>query len=149
MNNSAIIGRLVADPDLRTTTSGISVCSFKVAVRRIGNDKVDYIPVVAWRGQADNCAKFLKKGSLVGVSGRIQIRDYTPGDGIKRYITEIHANDVQFLSPKNSTGDTSEPPKDATPSGGDSPVDGYADADGYGADNYDDFEPLDDEQMPF
>ena len=102
MNKAMLIGRLTKDPELRATTSGISVCTFTLAVdRRVkqGEEKkADFLPVVAWRGQADNCAKYLHKGSMAGVSGSIQTKTYEKNDGSKMYITEIMAEEVQFLS---------------------------------------------------
>lgn len=143
MNRAVIIGNLTRDPEPRTTASGISVCSFTVAVNRNFGEKkeVDYIPVVTWRGLADNCAKFLAKGRKVGVSGRIQTRSYDANDGTKRYVTEIVADDVEFLTPKNATDSTSgsyQPPKD----------DGFSIPDEQ-PDGAGDFEPIDDEAMPF
>ncbi len=139
MNRAVIIGNLTRDPELRTTASGKSVCSFTVAVRRgFGENKdTDFIPVVTWEGLAENCAKFLAKGRKVGVSGRIQTRSYDSNNGERRYVTEIVADDVEFLTPKGEGGtvtrDVPPPPDDA----------------GLFGDEPDDFEPLDDEQMPF
>lgn len=143
MNRAILIGNLTKDPELRTTPQGISVCSFTIAINRGFGDKkeVDYIPIVTWRGLADNCAKFLGKGRKVGVSGRIQVRSYDANNGERRYVTEIVADDVEFLSPKGEGGsgggsrmqDVPPPPDDA----------------GLFGDEPDDFEPLDDEQMPF
>jgi len=140
MNRAVIIGNLTKDPELRTTPQGISVCSFTVAINRGFGDKkdVDYIPVVTWRGLADNCARFLAKGRKVGVSGRIQVRSYDANNGERRYVTEIVADDVEFLSPKGEGG--SRMPADAPPPPDDA---------GLFGDEPDDFEPLDDEQMPF
>ena len=100
MNKAFIIGNLTREPELRTTGSGISVCTFTVAVaRRMSkNDETDFIPVVTWRGLADNCAKYLVKGQKVAVCGSIQTRSYDAEDGTKRYITEIIAEDVEFLA---------------------------------------------------
>ena len=145
MNKAIIIGNLTKDPELRTTPQGISVCSFTVAVNRGFGEKkeVDYIPVVTWRALAENCGKFLAKGRKVGVSGRIQVRSYDAQNGERRYVTEVVADDVEFLSPKGEgssggsggprTHDVPPPPDDA----------------GLFGDEPDDFEPLDDEQMPF
>ena len=143
MNRAILIGNLTKDPELRTTPQGISVCSFTIAVNRGFGEKkdVDYVPIVTWRGLADNCAKFLGKGRKVGVSGRIQVRSYNANNGERRYVTEIVADDVEFLSPKGEGGsgggsrmqDVPPPPDDA----------------GLFGDEPDDFEPLDDEQMPF
>ena len=107
MNKAMLIGRLTKDPELRATTSGISVCTFTLAVdRRVkqGEEKkADFLPVVAWRGQADNCAKYLHKGSQAAVCGSIQTRSYDAPDGSKRYVTEIVADEVQFLGRPNSS----------------------------------------------
>ncbi len=108
MNRAMLIGRLTKDPDLRATGSGISVCTFTVAVDRRFQSRdtqtreADFIPVVVWRGQAENCAKYLQKGSQVAISGSIQTRTYDAPDGSKRYITEVVADEVQFLSRPNS-----------------------------------------------
>lgn len=105
MNKICIVGNLTRDPELRATGSGISVCTFTVAVNRRFKDqngeiKTDFIPVVAWRQQGENCAKYLSKGSRVAVSGAVQVRSYTDRDGGKRYVTEIQADEVEFLSAK-------------------------------------------------
>jgi single-strand DNA-binding protein len=114
MNNAIIIGRLTKAPEMRSTQSGTSVCSFTVAVDRRfknqnGEKETDFIPVVVWRGLADNCGRYLSKGSQVGVSGRIQTRNYEAQDGSKRYITEIVADEVQFLSTKSKEHDEEVP----------------------------------------
>lgn len=108
MNKVIIIGNLTRDPELRTTPNGISVCTFSVAVNRrfSKENEVDYLPVTVWRAQADNCAKYLKKGSKVAVTGSIQIRSYDK-EGEKRYATDIVAEEVEFLSSKSqSQGDS-------------------------------------------
>ena len=132
MNKAIIIGNLTKNPELRTTQSGISICTFRVAVSRPHKrDETDYLNVVTWRGLAENCAKYLAKGRKVAVIGSIQTRDYDASDGTKRYITEIVADDVEFLSPKNETA--SERTFDKSPE----------------TEFEDDFEPLDDSDMPF
>lgn len=102
MNRAMLIGRLTKEPELRATGSGISVCTFTLAVdRRVkqGEEKkADFLPVVVWRTQADNCAKYLHKGSQAAVCGSIQTRSYDATDGSKRYVTEIVADEVKFLS---------------------------------------------------
>ena len=102
MNRAMLIGRLTKDPELRATGSGISVCTFTLAVDRyakqVEEKKADFLPVVAWRGQAENCAKYLHKGSQAAVCGSIQTRSYDATDGSKRYVTEIAADEVKFLS---------------------------------------------------
>lgn len=104
MNKAVIIGNLTNEPELRATLSGISVCTFTVAVnRRVSRDaqgqkETDFIPIVTWRGLADNCFKYLHKGSKAAVTGSIQTRSYEVQDGSKRYVTEIVADEVEFLS---------------------------------------------------
>lgn len=110
MNKVFLIGNLTKDPEASTTTSGIKVCKFTVAVNRNyssvdGNRQTDFLPVICWRNQAENCGKFLKKGSKVGICGSIQTRTYDASDGTKRYVTEIVADEVQFLSNKSEGGD--------------------------------------------
>lgn len=105
MNKAIIVGNLTRDPELRATGSGVPVCSFTVAVNRRYKDRdgstfTDFIPVVAWRQQGENCAKYLAKGSKVAVCGPIQVRSYEAQDGSKRYAVEIVADEVEFLSKK-------------------------------------------------
>lgn len=103
MNKAFIIGNLTREPELRTTASGISVCAFTVAVaRKMGKDEADFIPVITWRGLADNCAKYLVKGQKVAVCGSIQTRSYDAQDGTKRYVTEVIADEVEFLAKPRS-----------------------------------------------
>lgn len=102
LNKAILIGRLTRDPELRSTSNDISVTSFTVAVDRNftnqqGEKETDFIPVVAWRKLAETCAKYLEKGRLVAVSGRMQVRSYEAKDGSKRYVTEVVADEVQFL----------------------------------------------------
>ena len=108
MNNVTLVGRLTKEPELRATTSGVSVCTFILAVDRRfkqnGQPQADFLNIVAWKGTADNCAKYLHKGSQAAVSGSIQTRSYDATDGSKRYVTEIIADEVQFLSTKNENG---------------------------------------------
>lgn len=102
MNHIVIIGRLTRDPELRYTPNGVAVANFTVAVDRPfnnakGEKEADFIPVVVWQKLAENCANHLRKGRLVGVEGRLQIRSYDAQDGQKRRVSEIIANNVQFL----------------------------------------------------
>lgn len=104
MNKVTIIGRLTKDPETRSTQNGVSVCSFTVAVdRRRKEDGADFLPVVAWRGTADVCGKYLSKGKQVAVFGSIQTRSYDAKDGSKRYVTEIQADEVEFLGGASKT----------------------------------------------
>ena len=115
MNKIILIGNLTKDPEITTTNSGVSVCRFSLAVQRgFSNNsdngpQADFFNIVVWRGLAENCHKFLKKGSKCCVVGRIQNVSYEAQDGTKRYTTEITANDVEFLSTRNSDGNGEMP----------------------------------------
>jgi single-strand DNA-binding protein len=105
MNHIVLIGRLTRDPELRYTPNGIAVANFDLAVDRPttnanGERETDFIRIVAWQKQAENCANYLKKGRLVAVEGRLQIRGYETQDGQKRRVAEVVANFVQFLERK-------------------------------------------------
>jgi len=106
MNNVVLIGNLAKDPELRYTGTGKAVTTLTVAVNRgFGKDnEADFIPVVVWEKQAENCANYLTKGSKVGVQGRIQVRSYEAQNGEKRYVTEVVGNQVEFLSSKGEGG---------------------------------------------
>ncbi|WP_080843631.1 single-stranded DNA-binding protein [Cytobacillus gottheilii] len=109
MNRVVLVGRLTKDPDLRYTPNGVPVATFTLAVNRTftnqqGEREADFINCVIWRKPAENVANFLKKGSLAGVDGRIQTRNFEGQDGKRVYITEVQAESVQFLEPKNSSG---------------------------------------------
>ena len=108
MNKIQIIGRLTADPELRSTGSGVQVCSFTVAVnRRFNREETDFFPVTVWREAAVNCNKFLAKGSQGGVCGSLQIRRYDDKDGIKRTAIDLQADEVEFLSARNESAPAS------------------------------------------
>lgn len=114
MNKICIVGNLTRDPELRATEQGNAVCSFTVAVNRRyrdqdGNTPTDFIPVVVWRDLAENCAKYLAKGHKVAVSGALQIRSYTDRDGVKRWVSEIQANEVDFLTPRGESSKDEAP----------------------------------------
>lgn len=111
MNKAILIGNLTKDPELSTTNSGISVCRFTLAVSRrfigsSGERETDFLNIIAWRSQAENCSKYLRKGSKCAVIGSIQTRSYDAQDGSKRYITEITADEVEFLSSRAGEGMT-------------------------------------------
>jgi single-strand DNA-binding protein len=100
MNKLIIIGNLTKDPELRTTQSGINVCSFTVAVNRRGQqDTADFFRVNAWRELGENCAKWLIKGKKVCVVGSVSVSSYTGQDGKNYANLEVLAQDVEFLSP--------------------------------------------------
>ncbi len=110
MNNVILIGRLAADPEFRTTQSGISQCTFRLAVNRpvSGNAerKADFITCVAWRTTADNVHKYLSKGSQAAVHGSIQTRSYDAQDGTKRFVTEVMCNNVEFIGTRPNGQET-------------------------------------------
>ena len=103
MNKVYLIGNLTRDPELSETATGVSFCRFAIAVNRTfvnaeGNRDADFFNITVWRTQAENCGKFLKKGSKVAIVGSLQNRTYDDKDGIKRTVTDIVANEVEFLS---------------------------------------------------
>jgi len=105
LNMAAFTGRLTADPELKKTDNGVSVCSFTIAVdrnyvRQGEERKADFIPVVAWRQAADFVSKYFKKGQMIGVSGEIQTRRYEDKNGNLKTMTELIANNVSFCGDK-------------------------------------------------
>ncbi|MDO4732728.1 MAG: single-stranded DNA-binding protein [Bacillota bacterium] len=107
LNRVVLIGRLTRDPELRFTQSGIAVATFTLAVDRnfknaSGERETDFIDIVVWRQQAENCANYLSKGKLAAVDGSLRIRSYEAQDGSKRKAAEVVADNVRFLSPKDS-----------------------------------------------
>ena len=135
MNKVILVGNLTRDPELSETPSGVAVCRFAIAVTRDyansdGNRETDFFNITVWRGRAENCGKYLKKGNKVAVVGSLQNRSYEDKDGIKRNVTDVIANEVEVLTPRNaqSDGDVSVvTEKRAAPQ----------------------LEPIDDNQLPF
>jgi len=111
MNKVFLIGRLSRDPELRHTTSGMPVCQINVAISRPvqqGTEpQTDFINVVVWNKQAENVARYLSKGRQVAIEGRIQTRSYDNNEGKRTYVTEVIANNVEFLG--NSAGNNNAP----------------------------------------
>lgn len=104
MNRVIFVGNLASDVETRTTNSGKTCALFRLAVQRIRSNKdgqreADFFPVVVWGKAAEACARYLAKGKKAGVGGRLQVRSYQGQDGAKRYVTEIVAEQVEFLSP--------------------------------------------------
>ena len=102
MNKAILIGNLANDPESRTTSSGIAQCTFRLAVQRRfanaqGVREADFLTIVCWRQTAELCSRYLSKGRKVAVEGSIQTRSYDAQDGTKRYVTEIIADNVEFL----------------------------------------------------
>jgi single-strand DNA-binding protein len=137
INRSILQGRLCADPELRTTQSGISVCSFRVAwsEKYKENETKLFLNCTAWRGLGEMVSKYFTKGQEIAVEGKLSTRDWEDRDGNKRSQVEMTVDNVSFCGPKkdSSGGSSYQPPKD----------------DGYRIPDEQDFEPLDDEQMPF
>ena len=134
MNKWFATGNLTKDPELTTTTNGISVCRFSIAVSRryvgaSGERETDFINIVVWRGQAENCHKYLKKGSKCGIVGTLQTRSYDAQDGSKRYVTEVVADEVEFISTNRNQDGTSR--EDAP------------------AEDVTELKPIDDDSLPF
>lgn len=107
MNKAILIGNLTRDPESATTSSGIAKCSFTLAVQRRfanaqGVREADFLPVIAWRQTAELCARYLSKGRKVAVEGTIQTRSYDAQDGTKRFVTEIIAENVEFLGSRDN-----------------------------------------------
>ncbi|HIS03842.1 MAG TPA: single-stranded DNA-binding protein [Candidatus Pullichristensenella avicola] len=136
MNKAILIGNLANDPETRTTASGVTMCQFRLAVqRRFANQQgvreADFFNIIAWRQTAELCARYLSKGRKVAVEGSIQNRSYDAQDGSKRYITEIVAENVEFLS--SPQGDRQQradnPPPPPEPSGYTSDPDAFTDVD--------------------
>ena len=128
MNKAILIGRLTRDPELRYTSSNRAVCQFSVAIDRpftnqsTGQREADFINVVAWDKTAENIGKYMSKGRLIAVEGRIQTRNYDNNEGKKVYVTEVIASNVQFLESRNTASNNEngfnsmpEPPIEKSP----------------------------------
>lgn len=148
-NKAILIGRLTADPELRQTQSGVSMLSFSVACARPyssgGERKTDFINVVAWRRTAEFVSKYFHKGNVIGIDGRIEMRDYTDRDGNNRRAFEVIAENAFFVESKSaSQGEVSPafaPPAQRAPS---------APSVSYASGNAEDFEEVDlDDDLPF
>lgn len=148
LNCAVIMGRLTADPELRTTPNGISVTSFSVAVdrsyQRAGEERqTDFINVVAWRNTAEFVSRYFRKGSMIAVQGSIQTRNYEDRNGNKRTAFEIVADNVSFCGSKSESGTTGGAPvRQAAPA---------APAPSFSTGSADDFDDLssDEELLPF
>jgi len=108
------MGRLVADPELRQTPNGISVCAFRIAVDRAyspkgGEKQADFIDIVAWRQQAEFVSRYFSKGKLILIEGSIQTRTYTDKSDQKRYAVEVVADNVRFVGSKSESDGGSRP----------------------------------------
>ncbi len=139
-NLVVLTGRLTADPELKTTGSGLSVTSFSIAVDRrfrSGEERqTDFINIVAWRQQAEFIAKYFKKGNLIGIEGSIQTRKYTDKNGNNRTAFEVVANNVQFVESK----------RDSAPAGSSEQGPSYSNA---GSNDFADLGDMSDDDLPF
>ncbi|MCL2796480.1 MAG: single-stranded DNA-binding protein [Firmicutes bacterium] len=145
MNKSFLVGNLTRDPEVTTTGTGITVCKFGIAVNRnfvnaAGEREADFFNIVAWRGLGDNCGKYLTKGSKVAISGSIRTRTYEK-EGQKHYVTEIEADDVEFLT-RTGMGERTEN-TGQFPGAGEPPVRRPASAPAAA------LKPIDDDGLPF
>ena len=144
LNVVAIMGRLVADPELKTTSAGINVCTFRIACDRSfakqGQQRqADFIDVVAWRHNADFLCKHFAKGGMVAVQGRLQTRQYQDRNGNKRTAVEVVADSLSFA------GSSKKPGGQAVDEGGEAPPSDYRDpAPAYSQGDADDFAVIDD-----
>lgn len=111
MNKVILVGNLTRDTELKELPSGVYVCNMNIAVQKeYGEEGADYFDIKVFNKQAQNCDKFLSKGKKIAVVGRLQNRSYEDREGNKRYITEVIASDIEFLSPKtaDSNNETSQ-----------------------------------------
>ena len=150
LNVVAIMGRLVADPELKTTPTGINVCAFRIAcdrsfVQQGQQRQADFVDVVAWRHNADFLCKHFAKGSMVAVQGRLQTRQYQDRNGNKRTAVEVVADSLSFA------GSSKKPGGQAVDEGGEAPPSDYRDpAPAYSQGDADDFAGIDDnDDLPF
>ncbi|MEG0144846.1 MAG: single-stranded DNA-binding protein [Clostridia bacterium] len=158
MNKAILIGNLTRDPETRTLSSGGIVCNFTIAInRRFTNQQgvreADFIPIVAWRQQAEFCSRYLTKGRKVSVVGTIQTRTYDAQDGTKRYVTEVVADEVEAIGSsgqegpvRSAQGDASAPPEPTrfTPKPTQAPAQAPVQAPAPGG-----FGDMDDDELPF
>jgi single-strand DNA-binding protein len=148
MNKVVLIGRLTKDPELKFTPgNGTAVATLTLAVDRKlpgkdGKREADFVPIVIWGKQAEATANYMAKGRMMGVSGRLQIRSYDAKDGTKRYVTEIVAEEVQFLDKGTSTSTDSNKPATQGNSGNST-------MDFQGSIYEDEMTPIDDGDIPF
>jgi single-strand DNA-binding protein len=119
MNKIFIIGNLVRDPELRTTPSGVPVCTFTIAVNGRKPDDTQFFRITTWRQTAENCQRFLAKGRKVAVAGAVSLNTYTAKDGTTKASLEVNADEVEFLTPR--TADAPPAPEQTNAWAGDDP----------------------------
>jgi len=115
INKAILMGRLVADPELKQTTSNIAVCKFTIAINRPKQkdkeQQSDFINIVVWRNTAEFVSKYFTKGKMIIVDGALRNNNYTDGNGVKHYTIEVHADNVSFGGDKKSDDTTEQKPK--------------------------------------
>ena len=119
MNKIFIIGNLVRDPELRTTPSGVAVCTFTIAVNGRKPEDTQFFRITTWRQTAENCQRFLAKGRKVAVAGAVSLNTYTAKDGTTKASLEVNADEVEFLTPR--TADAPPAPEQTNAWAGDDP----------------------------
>lgn len=134
MNKVILVGNLTKDPELTTTTNGVEVCRFTIAIQRkfknsAGEYDADFINCVAWRKTAEFVHQYFSKGKKIGVVGNIQTRSYEAQDGTRRYVTEVVVDEVEFVERKGDSNDNRKT------TGGNTTVDKL--------------DPIDDDSLPF
>ncbi len=147
MNKLIIIGNLTRDPELRSTSAGIPVCSFTIAVNRRKSSnaeagqqpEADFFRVSAWRQLGELCARYLAKGRKVCVTGSVTVNTYTGSDGTTRASLEVNADEVEFLSPRGEGNDSASAPSAGSYTPSAAPVSGQNSG----------FVKVDDEELPF
>ncbi len=157
MNKILLVGRLTRDPEVRSTSAGVSTANFTIAVNRNyknkeGNYDADFLPCVAFRNQADFVSKFFKKGSLIGVEGRVQTRNYDAQDGTKRYITEVVVDNIEFVGGKNEGSSVERSDNSFVDAPSDAPIDNLPEYDIPASDPYENYDKevsLSDNDLPF
>ncbi len=128
MNKVFLIGRLTRDPELRYTGNNTAVASFSLAVQRNfanaqGEREADFFNITVWRKQAENVKNYLSQGSQVAIEGRLQTRSYDDANGQKRYVTEVVADNVEFIGSRNSSGNSNNMNSSASSNAGPTPYD--------------------------
>ncbi len=146
MNKIFLVGNLCDDPEMGETASGVAYGRFSVAVNRDytaedGKRETDFFNVTVWRGRAESCGKFLKKGNKVAIVGSLQNRSYEDKDGFKRYVTDVVALEVEFLTPKGNGEPRELPGADRYDKPADSPIEPPAEKP--------QLEQIDENQLPF
>ena len=155
MNKIILIGRLTKDPEVRSTSTGITTANFTVAAQRPfknknGEQEADFLPCVAFRNSADFISKYFKKGSMICVDGRVQTRNYDAQDGTKRYVTEVVVENAEFAGGKNDSSTSSNNAYVDAPS--EAPIDEMPEYDIPTSDPYENYDKevsLSDNDLPF